>query len=89
MVEKTIKVINQTGLHARPAAMFVRLAARYPCDVFIQKDDREASAKSVIGVLSLGVRQGSVITVRTSGRQEAEALNVLTKLIEDGFGETD
>lgn len=85
-----ITVSHEVGLHARPASMFVKLASSFPCDVSIRNvttDSKTANAKSILGVLSLGVNQDNVLEITTSGDQEDEALAALLELVEDNFGE--
>jgi phosphocarrier protein HPr len=87
LVERTITVGNPTGLHARPAALFVSEAARFSSKVRVRAGAREVDAKSILSVLSLGVRQGTEITIRAEGPDEEQALASLVGLIEKGFGE--
>lgn len=88
MVERTVRVINRTGLHARPAAVFVQTAARFQCRVAVRREGNEVNAKSIIGLLGLGVNQGSTITIRAEGPNEADAVATLVGLVEGGFGES-
>ncbi|HEY3313802.1 MAG TPA: HPr family phosphocarrier protein [Bacillota bacterium] len=88
MIERTIQVVNRTGLHARPAAVFVQTAAKFQCRVAVRKEGKEANAKSIIGLLGLGVNQGSSITIRAEGPDEASAVATLVGLVEGGFGES-
>jgi len=80
-------IVNALGLHARAAAQLVKLANRFQCDVFLEKDDQEVNGKSIMGVLMLAATQGSVITVRTAGSDAEPALKALGELIQAGFGE--
>lgn len=82
--------MTEVGLHARPATQFVSLAAQFPCDIRVRnlsEDNGEANAKSILGVLSLGVLKGHRISIQAEGDQEDEALSSLKALIEDNFGE--
>lgn len=81
MVEKKATVTNKTGLHARPAALFVQLANRFKSDIALSKDGRECNAKSIIGVLTLGVGQGSEIIIRAEGEDEDLAVQALVDLL--------
>ena len=87
MQEATVTVRHKVGLHARPAALFVQTAKKFSSEVLCFKDGREANAKSILGVLTLGAGQGAVVTIRAEGEDEAEAIAALTQLIEDNFGE--
>jgi phosphocarrier protein HPr len=87
VVEKTLQITNELGLHARAATKLVQLASRYPCEITIAKDTHEVNGKSIMGVLMLVASKGSKITLRARGEQSAEAIAALAKLIEDKFGE--
>ena len=87
MVSKTVQIINKPGLHARPAAKFVKISAKYGCDVLIEKDGYEINAKSIMGVMMLAAENGSYLTIKCDGDGEEECLRDLTKLIEDKFYE--
>ncbi len=79
-VEYTIK--NSIGLHARPAAIFVKKANEFISDIKILKEDKEANAKSIINVMSLGAVQGSELSIQAKGEDESEALDALTELLD-------
>ena len=87
MPEITLTIQNKVGLHARPAALFVQTAKRFDCDIRVTHDEREANAKSILNVLTLGASQGSVITIYAEGEDAEPALVALETLIEDDFGE--
>lgn len=88
MIERDFILTNASGLHARPAALFVQTVQRFPgTEVFVKKGSKEVSARSLISVLSLGASSGSSISVRCSGPREEEAMVALAGLIEGGFGE--
>lgn len=87
MVERTLTIKNKLGLHARPAAVFVKTAAKFKSDVFLIKDGQEVNGKSIMGVLMLAAEMGSKITLRIDGDDEQLALETLTKLFEDKFQE--
>ena len=86
---KTIvyKIKNSIGLHARPAAIFVKKANEFMSDIKILKDDKEANAKSIINVMSLGAVQGNEITIQAKGDDESEALDALTELLDSFIDE--
>lgn len=87
MREADLKIENQLGLHARACMRFVTLSSRFRCDVFVRRDDLEVNGKSILGVMMLAAEQGSTISIRTEGPDEAEALAALSQLVEDRFGE--
>ena len=85
--EKTLKIQNELGLHARAATKFVQLASKYPCDVTIAKDGNEVNGKSIMGVLMLVASKGSTVTLRAKGDKADECIAALAALIDDKFGE--
>lgn len=87
MPEITLTVRHEVGLHARPAALFVKTAKQFNCDIKVTHGGREANAKSILGVLTLGANQGAVITIRAEGEDANQALAALEALVEDNFGE--
>jgi phosphocarrier protein len=86
-VEKTCVVRNKMGLHARPAALIVQTANRFPCDVTLCKDGQEINAKSIMGVLMLAAARGSEILVRTEGEQAGPCAEAIAELFAKGFNE--
>lgn len=87
MISRDVKITNNIGLHARPATFFVQKANSYRSVIKVEKDDRVVSAKSLLGVLSLGIAKGMTITLRAEGSDENEAIEGLAALIETGFAE--
>jgi phosphotransferase system HPr (HPr) family protein len=87
MITDKVEIRNKTGLHARPAATFVKTAQRFKSSITITKDSKQANAKSIVSLLSIGASQGSVITITAEGEDEQQALEALTELIRSGFGE--
>ena len=87
MQEVTLTIRNKVGLHARPAALFVRTAGKFKSKVSAVKDGREVNAKSILSVLTLGAEQGAVVTIRAEGEDEVEAVEALQELVENNFGE--
>lgn len=79
-VRETV-VNNKVGLFARPATFFIQKANEFKCSVWVEKDDRRVNAKSLLGVLSMGIMDGTAISLIADGVDEAEALDALTKLI--------
>ncbi len=87
MIETELTVKNRAGIHTRPAASIVKLAARYKSDVFLMKDGFEINAKSIIGVMTLAADQGSNLILRVDGADEAQATADIKQLFDDGFNE--
>ena len=87
MVSRDVKITNNIGLHARPATFFVQKANCYRSVIKVEKDDRIVSAKSLLGILSLGIAKGMTITLRAEGPDEAEAIEGLATLIDKGLAE--
>ena len=87
MSKTTATISNKLGLHARASAKLTKLAASYPCDVWISKGDRRVNAKSIMGVMMLAAGVGSEVALETSGDREQEAMDALLALINDKFGE--
>jgi phosphocarrier protein len=88
MPERSVVVTNPVGLHARPAALFVKTAKGFPgTTISVCRDDRRADAKSILGVLTLAVTQGTTITISTEGDEAEAALNALVDIVEAGLGE--
>jgi phosphocarrier protein len=80
-------IVNKLGLHARAATKLVQLAARFPCDVEVARDDQSANAKSVMGVLLLCGSRGTVVEVRAKGERADECVKAIGELIANRFGE--
>ncbi|MBO4308496.1 MAG: HPr family phosphocarrier protein [Clostridia bacterium] len=87
MISRDVVITNTSGLHARPATFFIQKANSYPCSIWIEKDDRKVNAKSLLGVLSLGIAKGMTITLTADGRGEEDALDGLEELINSGFSD--
>lgn len=88
MMEREAQIVNQLGLHARPAAQLVRSAASFSSDIRLEKDGMEVNGKSIMGVMMLAAEFGSTVRVRADGPDEAEAVAALCALIAEGFGES-
>jgi phosphocarrier protein HPr len=86
-VEKDISIVNRLGLHARPAAMFVRIASRYRCDVWVAKEGEEVNGKSIMGLMMLAAGQGSKLRIRCEGADAEKAIAELEELIKAHFNE--
>ncbi|MCL2588183.1 MAG: HPr family phosphocarrier protein [Oscillospiraceae bacterium] len=89
MLMKRAILNNQVGLHARPATFFIQKANEFKCSIWVERDDRKVNAKSLLGVLSLGVVKGGEINLIADGEDEEEAIAALMHLIETNFGETE
>lgn len=87
MVTKELTIINKLGIHARPAAQFVKLASKFDADIVVEKDGEEVDGKSILGLMMLAVGPGSKITITAEGKDEQEALNALEDLISRKFEE--
>ena len=84
---QTFTIRNRLGLHARAAALLVKTANRFVSEVTLEKDDLEVNGKSIMGILMLAASKGSKITLKVNGKDSAQAIQTLGKLIEDKFGE--
>lgn len=87
MVSKTIVVTNQVGLHARPATFFIQKSNEFKSSIWIEKEERRVNAKSLLGVLSLGITKGTEIEIIADGVDEEEAVAALETLIESNFND--
>ena len=87
MLAKNTVLINRVGLHARPAMFFIQKANEFKSNIWVEQGTRRVNAKSLLGVLSLGVVQGEEITIVADGEDEFDAISNLTELIETNFGE--
>ena len=86
-MEKTVVIKNATGLHARPAGMFVKKAAEFKSTVEVVAKDKTVNAKSIMGIMSLGLAQGEELKLVVNGEDEEVALAAMVELVESGFGE--
>ena len=87
MYTQEIIVNNEVGLHARPATFFIQKANEFKSTMMVEKDERKVNAKSLLGVLSLGITKGTSIVITAEGPDEEEAVNALCDLIASNFGE--
>jgi phosphocarrier protein HPr len=87
MAERSVKIINKLGIHARPAAEIVKTASRFGSNITIVRDDLEVNGKSIMGVMMLAAEQGSMIDIKADGPDADAALDALEAVIADGFGE--
>ncbi len=84
---KHLEVSNKLGIHARPAAMFVKTANRFSCDIFVEKDGEKVNGKSIMGLMMLAAGPGSKLTVHANGHDASQALAEIETLINRKFGE--
>ena len=87
MTSREVTIKNNVGLHARPATFFIQKANAYKSSVWVEKDDRRVNAKSLLGVLSLGIVKGMTVTIYADGVDEAEAIEGIAELVNTGFTE--
>lgn len=87
MLSQDVTIVNSMGLHARPATFFVQNAHKYKSTIWVESGDRKVNAKSLLGVLSLGIAKGMTVTLIADGYDEEEALAGLAELIDSGIGE--
>ena len=87
MVKENVTITNNIGLHARPATFFIQKANSYRSSIWIEKDDRKVNAKSLLGVLSMGIAKGMTVTLIAEGADEADAVQGLVSLVQTGFAD--
>ena len=87
MISRSVTINNSVGLHARPATFFVQKANSYKCSIWVEKEDCRVNAKSLLGVLSLGISKGMTITLIADGNDESAAVLGLAELVDSGFSE--
>jgi phosphocarrier protein HPr len=86
-IEKELTIVNRLGLHARPAAMFVRIASRHRAEIWVAKEGEEVNGKSIMGLMMLAAGQGSKLRIRCDGPDADKAMEELEELIKAGFNE--
>ena len=84
---KELTIINKSGIHARPAAMFVKIAARFGCDIFVEKDGEKINGKSIMGLMMLAAGPGSKVTLHVRGADAPNAIAELEALVQRKFDE--
>ena len=87
VMTKDFQVLNKLGIHARPAAMFVRTANRFHCEIFVEKDGEKVNGKSIMGLMMLAAGPGSKVTIHAHGHDASQALTELETLISRKFDE--
>jgi len=88
-IEREVQIVNRAGMHARPAAEFVKLAGRFQADITVSKDGLEVNGKSIMGVLMLAAERGSHLRMAAQGADAEDALEALVGLVVRGFEETE
>ena len=87
MIERTVKIVNKAGLHTRPAATVVKLAAKYKCEFYISRDGMNINGKSIIGVMTLAAEEGAELVLSFNGEDEEQASKEIIDYFERGFDE--
>ena len=85
MVVKHVTITNQVGLHARPATFFIQKANEFKCSISVEKNDRKVNAKSLLGVLSMGITRGTEIDIVAEGVDEQQVVDTLAELVNSEF----
>ena len=88
VAERTVQIVNRMGMHARPAAEFVKLAGQFAAEISVEKDGLRVNGKSIMGVLMLAAEHGSHLMIRGEGTDAPEAVDALASLVHQGFAET-
>ena len=87
MIQREVTITNNIGLHARPATFFIQKANTFKSSIWVEKDDRRVNAKSLLGVLSMGIAKGMTVTLIADGQDELNAVDALVELVQTGFVE--
>jgi len=87
VIVKKVKILNSMGVHARPAAQFVKIASRFKSDVYISKNNREVNGKSIMGVMMLAAEMGSELMLKVDGKDQNRAMEALVELVNNKFNE--
>ena len=87
MISRSVTIQNTVGLHARPATFFIQKANSYKCSIWVEKEDCRVNAKSLLGILSLGISKDTTVTIIADGADEESAVQGLADLVESGFAE--
>jgi phosphocarrier protein HPr len=88
-IEKELTIRNKMGMHARPAAQFVKRASKYQCDVWVEKDDEPVNGKSIMGLMMLAAGRGETIKIIADGSDAEQAVADLEELVSSGFGDVE
>jgi phosphocarrier protein len=87
--QRELEIVNKLGLHARASAKFTQTAAQFSCEVWLARGERRVNAKSIMGVMMLAAARGTMVRLETDGPDEVEALDTLTRLVAERFGEAE
>ncbi len=87
LIERRVRIVNELGLHARPAAEFVKLASKFKSEIRVTRDDMTVNGKSIMGVMTLAAEQGCELVITANGVDAEEAVSALAALVESGFRE--
>jgi len=87
MAKVIVRILNDTGLHARPAAEFVKVASRFKSSILVSKNDRQVNGKSIMGVITLAAEKDSELTIEAKGEDAEQALQALARLVNNHFNE--
>ncbi len=87
VIERRVRIVNELGLHARPAAEFVKLASKFKSEIRVRRDDMTVNGKSIMGVMTLAAEPGSELVITANGVDAEEAVSALAALVESGFRE--
>ncbi|MBL9146395.1 MAG: HPr family phosphocarrier protein [Verrucomicrobiaceae bacterium] len=88
-MEKEFTITNKNGMHARPAAQFVKQASQFKCEVLVEKDDEQVNGKSIMGLMMLAAAKGECIKIITDGADAPQAMDALGALVTSGFGDVE
>ncbi len=89
MLEKEFTITNKNGMHARPAAQFVKHASQFQCEIWMEKDDEQVNGKSIMGLMMLAAARGETVKLTAEGADAEKAMKDLGELIETGFGDVE
>lgn len=87
MTQQEVKIVNEQGLHARPAAKFVQIASQFTSDITVAKDDRQVDGRSIMGLMTLTAKQGASLVITAQGEDAEAAVQALVNLVNKGFGD--
>ncbi len=88
-LEQEFTIVNKNGMHARPAAQFVKQASQFQCEILMEKDDEQVNGKSIMGLMMLAASKGEKVKLIAEGADADKAMNVLGSLISSGFGDVE
>lgn len=89
MISQAVEIINKLGLHARASTKLTQTASKYTSDIWVTRNDRRVNAKSIMGVMMLAAAKGSTITLEANGEDETQAIEAISALVNNRFGESE